>query len=177
MRTAVLRLGARVFRAPMPVSSVSGHWQRNNERRANEKANSSNHLRPRFSSDQDANDQRRRLREILHDPSRASKSAGEALFGQEFEYREIWHEDERQKKPGNEARSSNLERFCRQVVQYWLPILQSLQRPHHSNLGQERKMKISEYSEIKAVGSRYTQAIFSGPVVIQEKIDGSQFSF
>ena len=38
-------------------------------------------------------------------------------------------------------------------------------------------MKVSNYSNIQQIGSRYTQHLFTGPVVIQEKVDGSQFSF
>lgn len=36
---------------------------------------------------------------------------------------------------------------------------------------------IESYSSIYALGHRYLSDLFNGPVVIQEKIDGSQFSF
>jgi len=38
-------------------------------------------------------------------------------------------------------------------------------------------MNVSNYSKIYQIGNRYTNSLFSSPVVIQEKIDGSQFSF
>jgi len=38
-------------------------------------------------------------------------------------------------------------------------------------------MKISNYSEIYQIGNRATRTLFSSAVVVQEKIDGSQFSF
>jgi hypothetical protein len=38
-------------------------------------------------------------------------------------------------------------------------------------------MKVSNYSNIHQLGGRETTGLFIGPVVIQEKIDGSQFSF
>lgn len=36
---------------------------------------------------------------------------------------------------------------------------------------------INSYPSIYSLGHRYISELFSGPVVIQEKIDGSQFSF
>lgn len=38
-------------------------------------------------------------------------------------------------------------------------------------------MSIGSYTKIYAIGHRATHTLFDGPVVIQEKVDGSQFSF
>ncbi len=38
-------------------------------------------------------------------------------------------------------------------------------------------MQVSNYSHIQQIGSKYASKIFDGAVVIQEKVDGSQFSF
>ena len=36
---------------------------------------------------------------------------------------------------------------------------------------------LPSYPKILALGHRFLQGIFEGPVVVQEKVDGSQFSF
>ena len=38
-------------------------------------------------------------------------------------------------------------------------------------------MQVSHYSSIQQLGSKYATKIFEGAVVVQEKVDGSQFSF
>lgn len=38
-------------------------------------------------------------------------------------------------------------------------------------------MKLHSYSKVWAIGHRETADLFKGPIIIQEKIDGSQFSF
>jgi hypothetical protein len=38
-------------------------------------------------------------------------------------------------------------------------------------------LQISSYSKVWALGHRETEHLFDGPVVVQEKVDGSQFSF
>lgn len=38
-------------------------------------------------------------------------------------------------------------------------------------------MELNSIPKIYTLGTRFNAAIFDGPVVIQEKVDGSQFSF